>query len=132
LRLVQEEASLRPKLGISLKTVVYHHCPRGPGTEHPQAAIVFNLTLDGRSATHNVRCEVRLDMRHLILSDMHGTNHDFVKPHLGPTATEPHEIHVSVLAHGPTEARYRFVYDEVGESKGTIKFEVPVREQDGN
>ncbi len=129
LRLTQEAAELRPKLAISLRTVVYHYRPPDPGTEHPQAAVVFDVTNDGRSAAHNVHCEVRLDERHLTLSDMHGTNHDFFKEHLGPMVTEPHQINVGVLACGPTEARYRFVCDEVGESEGTVEFEVPEREQ---
>ena len=110
---------------ISFKTVVYHSRPRDPGTQYPQAAVVFNITNAGRSAAHNVHCGVRLDERRLILSDMHGANHDYFRPHLGPTATEPHQINVGVVAHGPTEARYRFVCDEVGESEGTIEFKVP-------
>jgi hypothetical protein len=132
LQLAQEEAELRPKLVIALKAVGYHHRPPDPGTEHPQAAITFNITNAGRSAAHNVRCEIHLDERKLVLSDMHGQYHDFVRPHLGPTATDPHDIHVSVLAHGPTEARNRFVCDEVGESEGTINFEVPEWKPDGN
>jgi hypothetical protein len=132
LRLAQEEAELRPDLVLSLKNVGYHHRPPDPGTEHPQAGITFKITNDGRSAAHNVRCEVRLDERQLILSDMHGQNHDFVRDRLGPTATDSHDIHVSVLAHGPTEARYRFVCDEVGESEGTLKFEVPEWKPEGN
>jgi len=128
LRLAQEEAELRPKLVISFKTAVYHPRPRDPGTEYPHAAIVFNVTNDGRSAAHHVLCEIHLDERQLIPDDMYGQNHDFVRPHLEPTATEPHQISVAVLAHGPTEARYRFVCDEVGESEGTIEFKVPERE----
>jgi hypothetical protein len=110
---------------ISFKTAVYHPRPRDPGTEYPHAAIVFNVTNDGRSAAHHVLCEIHLDERQLISDDMYGQNHDFVRPHLGPTATEPHQINVAVLAHGPTEARYRFVCDEVGESEGAIEFKVP-------
>ena len=132
LRLAQEEAELRPKLVLSFKAAVYHHRPRDPGTEHPHAVIVFNVKNDGRSAAHHVHCEVRLDERHLIPDDMYGANHDFDRPRLGPTATEPHQINAAVLAHGPTEARYRFVCDEVGESEGTIKFEVPEWKPDGN
>ena len=131
LRLAPEEAELRPKLVLSFKTCRYHHRPANPGTEHPHAVIVFNVTNDGRSAAHNVLCEIHLDERQLIPDDMYGQNYDFVRDRLGPTATEPHQINVAVLAHGPTEARYRFVCDEIGESKGTIKFEVPEREPDG-
>jgi len=63
---------------------------------------------------------------------MHGTNHDFFREHLGPTDIEPHHINVGVLAHRPTDARHRFVCDEVGVREGSVKFEVPEREPDGN
>jgi hypothetical protein len=132
LRLAQEEAELRPEVVISLRTVVYHPRPRDPGTQYPHAALVFNVTNDGRSAAHNVNCEVSLDERHLIPDDMYGQNYPFVRPHLGPSATEPHQINVAVLAHGPTEAHYRCVCDEVGKSEGSVKFEVPEWEPDGN
>jgi len=129
LRLAQEEAELRPRLVISLKTVVYHHRPPNPGSKYEQAAIVFNVTNDGRSAAHNVYCEVQLDGDRLMLDDMHGANHDFFAPHLGPSATKPHQINVGVLSPGKTEARYRCVCDEVGEAEGPVGFEVPEREQ---
>lgn len=132
LRLAQEEAELRPELVISLRTVVYHSRPRDPGTQYPHAAIVFDVTNDGRSAAHNVHCEVRLDERHLIPDDMYGTNHPFFTEHLGPSDTKAHQINVAVLAHGPTEAHYRCVCDEVGKSEGSVRFEVPEREQGGN
>lgn len=99
--------------------------PGDPRPEHPHASIVFNVTNDGRSAAHHVLCEIHFDERHLIPDDMYGQNYDFDRPRLGPTATEPHAINAAVLAHGPTEARYRFVCDEVGESEGTIEFKVP-------
>jgi hypothetical protein len=63
---------------------------------------------------------------------MHGTNHNFFREHLGSTDIEPHQINVGVLAHGPTDARYRCVCDEVGVHEGSVKFEVPEREPDGN
>ena len=66
LRLAQEEAELRPKLVISFKKVVYRHRPPDPGTQYPHAYILFNVTNDGRSAAHNVHCEISLDERHLI------------------------------------------------------------------
>jgi hypothetical protein len=132
LRLAQEEAELRPKLVISLRKVVYHPRPSDPGTQYPHAAIGFDVTNDGRSAVHNVRCEISLDEEHLIPDDMYGQNYPFVWPHLGPSATEPHHINVAVLAHGPTEAHYRCVCDEVGESDGTVEFKIPERQRDGN
>jgi hypothetical protein len=125
LRLAQEEAELRPKLVISFKTAVPHPRPPDPGTEHPHSAIVFNITNDGRSAAHNVLCEVHLDERRLVPDEMYGANHDIFEEYIGPKDTKPHQINVALLAHGPTEARYRFVCDEVGESEGSIKFEVP-------
>jgi hypothetical protein len=76
LRLAQEEAELRPKLVISFKTAVPHPRPPDPGTEHPHSAIVFNITNDGRSAAHNVHCEVHLDERRLVPDEMYGANHD--------------------------------------------------------
>jgi hypothetical protein len=132
LRLAQEEAELRPELVISLRTVVYHSRPRDPGTQYPHAAIVFDVTNDGRSAAHNVHCEVRLDERHLIPDDMYGPNHDFYREHLGPSDTKPHNINFAVLVHGPTEAHYRCVCDEVGVYEDSIRFEVPERETDGH
>jgi hypothetical protein len=132
LLLTQEEAELRPKLVLSFKTAEYHPRPPNPGTEHPHAVIVFNVTNDGRSAAHYVHCEISLDERHLIPDEMYGANYDFDRPRLGPTSTEPHQINAAVLAHGPTEARYRFVCDEVGESEGTVKFTIPERPRDGN
>jgi hypothetical protein len=125
LRLTQEEATLRPKLVISFKAAVPHPRPPDPGTEHPHSAIVFNITNDGRSAAHNVHCEVHLDERCLVPDEMYGANHEIFEEYIGPKNTKPHQINVALLAHGPTEARYRFVCDEVGESEGTIKFEVP-------
>ena len=129
LMLAHEEAELRPKLVVSLRRVVYHHRPENPGSLHEQAAIVFDVTNDGRSAAHNTRCEVRLDERHLVPDDMHGVNHDFYAPHIGPSTTAPHQINVGVLSDGPTEARYSCVCDEVGKSEGSVEFEVPRREQ---
>ena len=128
LRLAQEEAGLRPKLTVSLRTVAYHYRPPNPGSKYEQAAIVFDVTNGGRSAAHNVSCEVRLDERHLELDDMHGQNRDFFAPHIGPSATLPHQVNVGVLSVGPTVARYRCVCDEVGESEGHLEFEVPERE----
>jgi hypothetical protein len=132
LRLAQEEAELRPEVVISLRTVVYHPRPRDPGTQYPHAALVFNVTNDGRSAAHNVNCEVSLDERHLIPDDMYGPNHDFYREHLGPSDTKPHNINFAVLVHGPTEAHYRCVCDEVGVYEDSIRFEVPERETDGH
>jgi hypothetical protein len=132
LRLAQEEAELRPKLVISFKKAVYHPRPSDPGTPHPHAAIVFNVKNDGRSAAHHVNCEISLDEERLIPDDMYGQNYPFSIERLGPSDTEPYQFNVAVLAHGPTEAHYRCVCDEVGESDGTVEFKIPERQRDGN
>jgi hypothetical protein len=134
LRLAQEEAELRPKLVISFKKVVYRHRPPDPGTQYPHAYILFNVTNDGRSAAHNVHCEISLDERHLIPDPdvMYGQNHPFFTEHLGPSSTKPYQINVAVLAHGPTEAHYRCVCDEVGKSEGSVRFDIPEWKPDGN
>lgn len=125
LRLAQEEASLRPKLTITVRDVVFHYRPENPGSPLVQAAVVFDVANDGRSAAHNVRCEIRLDERNLEPDDMHGPNHDFFAAHIGPSACLPHQINAGVVSHGLTEARYLCVCDEVGKSEGRIEFEVP-------
>jgi hypothetical protein len=131
-QLAQEEAALRPKLVLSWKTVAWHHRPTDPG--YPHAGIVFNVTNDGRSAAHNVHCEIRLDERQLIPDDnpMFGQNHPFFTEHLGPSATKQYQINAAVLAHGWTKAHYRCVCDEVGESEDTVTFKVPEWTPDGN
>jgi hypothetical protein len=130
LRLAQEEAELRPRLLVSLREIVYQPRPENAGWSHDKAAIVFDLTNDGRSAAHNVNCEVRLDERHFAPDDMHGSHHPYSNRHLGPTTTVPVQLNVDVLHYGSTEARYTCVCDEVGKSEGSVKFEVPEREQD--
>jgi hypothetical protein len=62
---------------------------------------------------------------------MYGQNHPFFTEHLGPSSTKPYQINVAVLAHGPTEAHYRCVCDEVGESEDSIRFKVPEWVPDG-
>lgn len=130
LRLAQEEAELRPMLVVNLKEVVFHHRPHNPGSQHVQAAIVFNVANDGRSAAHHVRCEVRLDERHLVPDDMHGENRDFSAERLGPSCDTPHQVNVGILSHGPTEAIYVCACDEVGESEGRVAFVVPEWKRD--
>jgi hypothetical protein len=132
LLLAQEEAELRPELAVSLREVVYHHRPENPGSRPEQAAVVFYITNTGRSAANNVSCELRLDERHLVPDDMHGANHDFFEHHIGPSSTRVHQVNVAVLSQGWTEARYRCVCDEVGESDGTVEFKIPERQRDGN
>jgi hypothetical protein len=48
---------------------------------------------------------------------------------LGPSAKVAGQLNVDVLHYGPTEARYTCVCDEVGESEGSVEFEVRERGQ---
>jgi hypothetical protein len=77
LRLAEEEATLRPRIDVSFRKVAFHYRPDNPGSKYVQAAIGFNIANSGRSAAHNVRCEVRMDEQHLVPDDLHGVNHDF-------------------------------------------------------
>jgi hypothetical protein len=129
LRLAQEEAQLRPKLSVSLRPVMYQ--PRPPDTEwpHDKVALVFAVTNDGKSAAHNVRNEIDLDERHFAPDEMNQLpKRDLEVQRLGPRDTVPHQVNVDVLSYGPTEAHYVCKCDEVGESEGTIEFEVTERE----
>jgi hypothetical protein len=127
LRLAQEEAALRPKLSVSLKQITYQSRPREAEWPHDKASIVFDLKNVGRSAAHAVRCEVRLDKRHFAPDDMNIAPHPYSGPHLGPSDKVAVPLNVDVLHYGPTEAHYVCACDEVGESEGTIKFEIHER-----
>ena len=129
LRLAQEEAELRPQVAVSFNEVVFHYRPPNPGSQYVQVAIVFDIANNGRSATHNVHCEIRLDEEHLELDDMHGENRAFNAPYMGPKSTNPYSINAGIRSYGPTRAHYRCVCDEVGETEGVIEFEVPERNQ---
>ena len=130
LELTKEQSTLRPRLVVSLKTVVFHHRPDPPGSPLVQAAIVFNVTNAGRSAAHNVRCEIRLDERHLELDDLHGENRDFFAERIGPADTKAYSLNVGIVVSGPTEASYTCACDEVGESEGSVAFVVPEWKRD--
>ena len=127
LQLAQEEAQLRPKLSVSLRPVLYQPRPPNAGWPHDKVALVFDVTNDGRSAAHNVRCEVHLDERHFAPDEMHTVAQSRDYPRLGPSESVPHQVNVDVLSYGPTEARYVCTCDEVGASEGTIEFEVSER-----
>jgi len=128
LELTREQATLRPKLDVSLKDVMFHPRPENPGSPYEHVAVVFNITNSGRSAAHNVRCEVQLNEDDLVPDDLYGANYDFSDHHIGPSEDRVLQINAAVHAYGPTEARYICVCDEVGKSDGTIEFEVPERE----
>jgi hypothetical protein len=125
LKLAQEEAELRPDLEVSFNDVLFHHRPPNPGSRYVQAAIRFYISNNGRSAAHNVHCEIRLDEERLELDDMHGPNRDYSAPYMGPKSTKAYAKNVGIRVYGPTEAHYRCVCDEVGDIEGAIEFEVP-------
>jgi hypothetical protein len=128
LRFAEEEATLRPRIDVSFRKVAFHYRPDNPGSKYVQAAIGFNIANSGRSAAHNVRCEVRLDEQHLVPDDLHGVNHDFFREYMGLKSTDAHHVNVGIRSYGPTKAHYRCVCDEVGEIEGDIEFEVPAYE----
>jgi hypothetical protein len=125
LRLAQEQAERRPRLVVSFREVAFHYRPPDPSSQYVRAAIVFNITNSGRSAAHNVTCEIRLEEQHLVPDDMHGPNRDFSAARLGPSVTTVHSVNVGIRFYGPTNARYRCTCDEVGEVRGVIEFNVP-------
>ena len=132
LALAKEQATLRPRLVVSCRQVVFHPRHDPPGSPLVQAVIAFNVTNDGRSAATNVRCEIRLDERHLELDDLHGANNPIVEDRIGPEDTKVHQRNVGIVAHGPTEATYTCWCDEVGKSEGRIPFVVPEWKRDEN
>jgi hypothetical protein len=130
LRLAQEEAELRPKLAVSLKTVQYQPRPPDAGWPHDKLALVFKVANNGRSAANSVRCEVHLDERCFAPDEMNLVAGSGEYGRLSPSESVPHQVNVDVLSYGPTEVRYVCTCDEVGPSEGIIEFEVPEREQE--
>jgi hypothetical protein len=128
LELAKEQATLRPKLEMSLRDVVFHPRPENPGSPYEHVAVVFNITNTGRSAANNIRCEVDFKEEDLVPDDMYGANHDFFEHHIGPSEERVHQVNAAVHAYGPTEAHYICVCDEVGKSEGTVTVEVPKKE----
>jgi hypothetical protein len=127
LELTREQATLRPKLEVSLRQVLYHPRPENPGSPYEHVAVVFSITNNGRSAAHNIRCKVHLNEEDLVADDLYGANQDFFEHHIGPSEDRVFQVNAAVHAYGPTEARYWCVCDEVGETEGDIEFEVPER-----
>jgi hypothetical protein len=125
LRRAWEEVALRPDLVVSFEWAVMEYRPPNRGSQYVKAAIVFRITNNGKSAAHNVHCEIRLDEECSEPDDLHRKNHDFYAPDMEPKATKALSKRVSVRVYGPTKAHYRCVCDEVGETKGVIEFEVP-------
>jgi hypothetical protein len=83
LLLAQEEAERRPKLVVSFEQVAFHHRPLKPGSKYVQAAIVLDIVNNGRSAAHNVTCEVRFEEQDSVPDDMHGVSRDYFALHMG-------------------------------------------------
>jgi hypothetical protein len=127
LELAREQATLRPKLAVSLGQVAYQPRPENAGWPHDKVALVFDLTNGGRSAAHNVRCDISLDERHFAPDNMHGSYATYTTQHLGPSTTVPVQVNVDVLHYGPTTAHYVCSCDEVGVCEGPIEFEVHER-----
>lgn len=127
LELTREQATLRPNLAVSLRQVAYQPRPENAGWTHDKVALVFDLTNGGRSAAHNVLCDISLDERHFAPDDMHGSYHPYSTQHLGPSTTVPVQVNVDILHYGSTKAHYVCSCDEVGVSEGIIEFEVHER-----
>ena len=127
LRLAGEQIEPRPELVVSFEWVVFHYHPPNPGSQYVQATIVFRITNNGKSAAHNVDCEIRLDEGRFEPDEMHRKNRAFYAPYMEPKATKAYSKNVGIRVYGPTKAHYRCVCDEVGETEGVIEFEVPVK-----
>jgi hypothetical protein len=125
LRRAWEEVALRPDLVVSFELAVMEYPPPNRGSQYVKAAIVFRITNNGKSAAHNVHCEIRLDEERSEPDDMHRKNRDFYAPDMEPKATKSFSKRVSIRLYGPTKAHYRCVCDEVRETKGVVEFEVP-------
>jgi hypothetical protein len=124
LGLAQQQAELRPHLVASLNTVAFHDLPPDTLVPHEQAAVVFDITNNGRTAAHGVRCEFRLEGPLGAPDPSMGENLDFEASYTGPKQTIPHTVRVSVYSYGSATARYNCICDEVGESEGVVEFEV--------
>lgn len=125
LRRAWEEVALRHDLVVSFEWMVMEFHPPNRGSQYVKAAIVFRITNNGKSAAHNVHCEIRLDERRLEPDDMHRKDRDFYAPYMEPKATKAFSKRVGIRVYGPTKAHYRCVCDEIGEIEGVIEFEVP-------
>ena len=87
LRLAWEEGALRPDLVVSFEWAVMEYPPPNRGSQYVIAAIVFRITNNGKSAAHNVHCEIRLDEERSEPDDMHRKNRDFYAPDMEPKAS---------------------------------------------
>jgi hypothetical protein len=127
LRLAREEAELRPKLSVSFREIQYQYRPPDADWPHDKGVLVFDLTNDGKSAAHNVTCDIGIEEQHLLPEPTNFSNNPYTHRSLGPSVTTAVQISVHVLRHGSTEARYTCVCDEVGKAQGSFEFEVRER-----
>jgi hypothetical protein len=127
LRLAWEQVAPRPDLVVSFDRAIMEYRPPNRGSQYVKAAIVFRITNNGKSAAHNVHCEIRLEEQRSEPDDMHRKNRDFAAPYMEPKTTKVFSKKVGIRIYGPTKAHYRCVCDEVGETEGVIEFEVPER-----
>jgi len=107
-----------------LHTVVFPTLPPDTLVSYEQAVVVFDITNNGRTAAHRVRCGFRLGKPLEGPALVMGKNDNFRADYIGPKQTFRHDVRVSVLGYGSATARYSCICDEVGESEGVIEFEV--------
>jgi hypothetical protein len=125
LRRAWEQVETRPELVVSFEWAVMESHPPDRGSQYVKAAIVFRITNNGKGAAHNVRCEIRLDEQRLEPDGTHRKNRDsFFAPYIGPKTAKGFSKKGKIQVYGPTEAHYRCVCDEVGETKGIMEFQV--------
>jgi hypothetical protein len=86
LELAREQATLRPKLVVSLKWMQYQPRPPNAGWPHDKLALVFQVANNGRSAAHTVRNEIRLNEQHFAPDEMNtAAKPEILIRHLGPS-----------------------------------------------
>ena len=124
LRLTRQQVELRPQLDVSFNTVAFDILPPNMTAPHEQAAIVFDIINNGRTAAHGVSCEFSVDEPLGPNDPRTGTNYPFQAAYMGPKQTLSYDLRVSVYRHGSATARYTCICDEVGDSEGVIEFEV--------
>ena len=88
LRRAWEEVALRPDLVVSFEWAVFDYPPPNRGSQYVKAFIFFRITNYGKSAAHNVHCEIRLDEERSEPDDMHRKNREFYAPDMEPKATK--------------------------------------------
>lgn len=124
LRRAWKEIALRHDLVVSFEWAIMEYRSANRGSQYVNAAIVFRITNNGKSAAHNVHCEIRLDEQRLTLDDMHRKNRDFYAPCMAPKTSRNFSKKGGIRVYGPTKAHYLCVCDEAGEIEGVIEFEV--------